>query len=164
MIGTSVSASPPRVQLAPVAWDDPDLQQLAVAQQIELRARYDGGGEPGVPPSAADLGVILIARDDDGGAIGCGALRDLGPGTAELKRMYVEPAARGRGVAKVLLAALEEAARERGWTTLRLETGPRQPEAIALYSGAGYRETGPFGVYAGDPTAGDSLYFERVLA
>ena len=56
------SASPPRVQLAPVAWDDPDLQQLAVAQQIELRARYDGGGEPGVPPSAADLGVILIAR------------------------------------------------------------------------------------------------------
>ncbi len=158
------SAHPPRVQLAPVAWDDPDLQQLAVAQQVELRARYDGGGEPGVPPSAADLGVILIARDDDGGAIGCGALRELGPGTAELKRMYIVPAARGRGVSKAVLAALEDAARERGWTTLRLETGPRQPEAIGLYSGAGYRPVSAFGTYAGDPGATDSLFFERVLA
>jgi GNAT superfamily N-acetyltransferase len=78
--------------------------------------------------------------------------------------MYVVPAARGRGVSKVVLAALEDAARERGWTTLRLETGPRQPEAIALYSGAGYRPTGAFGAYAGDPDATGSLFFERMLA
>ena len=153
-----------RVQLGPVAWDDPDLQRLAVAQQAELRARYGGASEPGVPPSAADLGLILLARDDAGAVLGCGALRQLGPGTAELKRMYVVPAARGRGVSKVVLAALEDAARERGWTTLRLETGPRQPEAIALYSGAGYRPTGAFGAYDGDPDATGSLYFERVLS
>jgi GNAT superfamily N-acetyltransferase len=152
------------VQLASVAWDDPDVQRLAVAQQAELRVRYDGGSEPGVPPSAADLSVVLLARDDAGAVLGCGALRQLGPGTAELKRMYVVPAARGRGVSKVVLAALEDAARERGWTTLRLETGPRQPEAIALYAGSGYRAIGAFGAYAGDPGATDSLFFERVLA
>ena len=152
------------VQLAPVAWDDPDLQQLAVAQQAELRARYDGASEPGVPPSAADLSLVLLARDGAGAVLGCGALRQLGADTAELKRMYVVPAARGRGVSKVLLAALEDAARARGWTTLRLETGPRQPEAIALYSGAGYRPTGAFGAYDGDPDATGSLFFERVLA
>jgi GNAT superfamily N-acetyltransferase len=152
------------VQLASVAWDDPDLQQMAVAQQAELRARYDGAAEPGVPPSAADLSLILMARDDDGAVLGCGALRQLGPDTAELKRMYVVPSARGRGVSKAVLAALESAARNRGWTTLRLETGPRQPEAIALYSGAGYLPVGAFGAYAEDPDATDSLFFERVLA
>jgi GNAT superfamily N-acetyltransferase len=158
------SAHPPRVRLTPVAWDDRDLQRLAVAQQAELRARYDGASEPGIPPSAADLSLVLLARDDADAVLGCGALRQLGPDTAELKRLYVVPAARGRGVSKVVLAALEDAARERGWTTLRLETGPRQPEAIALYSGAGYRSIGAFGAYAGDRDATGSLFFERVLA
>jgi GNAT superfamily N-acetyltransferase len=77
--------------------------------------------------------------------------------------MYVVPAARGRGVSKLLLGALEIAAGERGWWRLRLETGPRQPEAIALYTGSGYRPIGAFGAYDGDPDAGDSLFFERVL-
>jgi GNAT superfamily N-acetyltransferase len=144
-------------------WDDPDVQRLADAQQVELRSRYDGGLEPGTPPSAADLALVLVARDDDGTAIGCGALRQLDAGTAELKRMYVVPAARGRGVSKLLLGALESAAQERGWSRLRLETGPRQPEAIALYTGSGYRPIGAFGAYDGDAGAGDSLFFERVL-
>jgi GNAT superfamily N-acetyltransferase len=157
------AADASRVRLSSVTWDDPEVQRLAVAQQAELRARYDGATEPGVPPSAADLSLILLARDADGAVLGCGALRQLAPDTGELKRMYVVPAARGRGVSKLVLAALEDAARHRGWTTLRLETGPRQPEAIALYSGAGYRPVGPYGAYAGDPDAGDSLFFERVL-
>ena len=77
--------------------------------------------------------------------------------------MYVVPAARGRGVATAVLTGLEDAARSRGWTTLRLETGPRQPEAIALYGRAGYRRTGAFGAYAGDPDAADSLFFAKDL-
>ena len=77
--------------------------------------------------------------------------------------MYVAPAERGRGVAKAVLAGLEEAARERGWTTLRLETGPRQPKAIGLYSQAGYRPIEAFGAYVGVPDAADSLFFERTL-
>jgi GNAT superfamily N-acetyltransferase len=145
------------------AWDDPDVRRLTAAQQVELRARYDGVGEPGTPPSAADVSVVLLARDDEGGALGCGALRFLGGDVAELKRMYVVPGARGRGVSRLLLAELEVAARARGWTTLRLETGPRQPEAIGLYERSGYRAIGPFGAYVGAPGAEASLFYERVL-
>ena len=56
---------------------------------------------------------------------------------------------------------LEDAPSARGWTVLRLETGPLQPEAAGLYAGAGYRRTGPFGAYGGDPDAADSLFFEK---
>ena len=151
------------MKVEPASWDDVDVQRLAADQQAEVRARYDGKGEPGTPPSASDISVVLVARDDDGTALGCGALRVLGDGVAEVKRMYVAPAARGRGVAKAVLAGLEEVARERGWTTLRLETGPRQPEAIGLYSQAGYRPIEAFGAYVDEPDAEDSLFFERFL-
>ena len=151
------------VRLTPAAWDDADVQRLTAAQQDELRARYEGGQEPGTPPSAADVSVVLVARDAAGEALACGALRELAYGVAEIKRMYVVPAARGRGLSKVVLAALEAAARERGWTTLRLETGPRQPEAIALYEGAGYRPIPAVGAYVGAPDAAESLFYERVL-
>ncbi len=153
--------SGPRV--SPASWDDADVQNLAAAQQVELRARYDGAGEPGTPPSAADVSVVLVARSEDGTAVGCGALRHLGDDVAEVKRMYVVPAARGRGVSKALLAGLEEAARSCGWTTLRLETGPRQPEAVGLYERAGYRPIPAFGAYVGAPDAENSLFYERVL-
>ena len=66
-------------------------------------------------------------------------------------------------MSKALLAGLEAAAGKRGWTTLRLETGPLQPEAVALYSGAGYRSIGAFGAYVGAADAADSLFFERML-
>ncbi|HEY4625129.1 MAG TPA: GNAT family N-acetyltransferase, partial [Blastococcus sp.] len=117
-------------------WDDSGVQRLTTDQQAEIRARYGGKEEPGAKPSAADVSVVLVAREDDGTPLGCGALRALGEDVAEVKRMYVVPAARGRGVSKAVLAALEDAARERGWTTLRLETGSLQPEAIGLYTAA----------------------------
>ncbi|MGK5113506.1 MULTISPECIES: GNAT family N-acetyltransferase [unclassified Geodermatophilus] len=152
------------MRVEPVAWDHPDVQRLTAAQQVELRARYDGAGEPGTPPSAADVSVVLVARDPAGTALACGALRALDGGVAEVKRMFVVPSARGRGLSKAVLAGLEAAALERGWTTLRLETGPRQPEAIALYEGAGYRPIGPFGGYVDAPEAAGSLFYERLLA
>jgi GNAT superfamily N-acetyltransferase len=100
------------VRLAPAAWDDADVRRLTAAQQAELRARYEGGQEPGTPPSAADVAVVLVARDAGGEAVGCGALRPLGDGVAEIKRMYAVPAARGRGLSKLVLAGLEAAARD----------------------------------------------------
>jgi GNAT superfamily N-acetyltransferase len=156
--------TPSACSVTTTTWDDPDVQRLAAAQQVELRARYGGAGEPGTPPSAADVSVVLVARDADGTAVGCGALRALEPGVAEVKRMYVVPEARGRGVSKQVLAGLEAAAVERGWTTVRLETGPRQPEAIALYEGAGYRPIPAFGAYVDEPDTGCSLYYERDLS
>jgi GNAT superfamily N-acetyltransferase len=126
--------------------------------------RVAPAGEPGTPPSAADVSVVLVAGDAAGTTLGCGALRHLGGEVAEVKRMYVVPEARGRGVSKAILVGLEAAARERGWTTLRLETGPRQPEAVGLYERAGYRPIGAFGAYVDAPDAAESLFYERVLS
>jgi GNAT superfamily N-acetyltransferase len=152
-----------RMRIETAAWDDPDVQRLATAQQAELRQRYGGGQETGTPPSAADVGAVVLVRDEDGTPLGCGALRPLGGAAAELKRMFVVPAARGRGIGRAVLDALEAVARGRGWTTLRLETGPRQPEAVALYRRAGYRQIPAFGSYRGAYDAMDSLFFERLL-
>ena len=151
------------MRIEEAAWDDPDVQRLTGDQQAEIIELYGGKTEPGRPPSAADISVVLVARDDDGTPVGCGALRALGGGAAEVKRMYVVPAARRRGVSRVLLVALEEAARTRGWTTLRLETGPLQTAAVALYESGGYRPIAAFGGYADDPRATHSLFFERTL-
>ncbi|SDY44569.1 Acetyltransferase (GNAT) family protein [Modestobacter sp. DSM 44400] len=150
------------VHLSSAAWDDPVVQQLVAAQRAELVDRYCGDQEPGIKPSAADVAVVLVATDDDGTAIGCGALRPLTPDSAEIKRLYVVPQARRRGVSRVVLAALEAEALHRGWTTLRLETGPEQPEAVGLYISAGYHPIRAFEHYVGDRDDW-SLYFERSL-
>jgi ribosomal protein S18 acetylase RimI-like enzyme len=150
------------VRVSPAGWDDPVVQQLTAAQRAELVARYGGDLEPGVKPSAADVAVVLVATDEDGAPVGCGALRPLDVEVAEIKRMYVVPAARRRGLARTLLAALEAEAAGRGWTALRLEVGPAQPDAVALYTGAGYRSIAAFGHYIGDRDDW-SLYFERSL-
>jgi GNAT superfamily N-acetyltransferase len=148
------------VLITPAAWDGADVRRLTADQQAELRARYEGGHEPGTPPSVVDVAVVLVA-DADGEAVECGALRSLGDGVTEVERVYVVPAARGRGLSKLVLARLEATARDRGWTTLRLGTGPRQPEAVALYEGAAHRPIAAFGAYADE--ADDSLFHERVL-
>ncbi|AVA21641.1 GNAT family N-acetyltransferase [Rhizobium sp. LEGMi198b] len=96
----------------------------------------------------------------DGNAVGCCALVEAGDGTAEIKRMFVDPLARGRKVAQMLMEALEEKATERTLTALRLETGIYQPEAISLYSKFGYTEIGPFGGYGLDPL---SLFMEKTF-
>jgi putative acetyltransferase len=142
-------------------WSDPAGAALRAAQRAELDERYGSDDhEPGPAPSAADIDVFLVAVGADGRALGCGALRRLGPASAEIKRMYVIPASRGSGVAAGLLRALEIRARERGWTTLRLETGPGQPDAIRFYEREGYRRIPLFGAYVG---SGLSVCYERVL-
>ena len=90
--------------------------------------------------------VFLVARVD-GKALGCGAMVDSGEGWAEVKRMFVAPAARGLKLGRRLLDEIEAIARKRGTTRLRLEMGGLQPEAIGLYRSAGFVEIGPFGDY-----------------
>ncbi|CDM58062.1 MULTISPECIES: GNAT family N-acetyltransferase [Rhizobium] len=103
---------------------------------------------------------FFVARNDSA-IVGCCALVEVGDGTAEIKRMFVDPAARGLKVASKLMNALEAAAAEKKLRAVRLETGIYQPEAIALYRKYGYVEIGPFGGYLPDPL---SLFMEKRLA
>ena len=104
-------------------------------------------------------GVALLVAREAGVALGCGAYKLEGAGSAELKSMFVIPEARGRGVGRAILAALEQALRGRV-TTLRLETGIKQDAAIRLYERAGFRHRGPFGSYCDDP---HSVFMEKAL-
>ncbi|ATQ74473.1 GNAT family N-acetyltransferase [Massilia violaceinigra] len=94
--------------------------------------------------------VFLVARDLDGRALGCGAYVDRG-GYGEVKRMYVDPAQRGKGVGGKLLAEIAQRARAAGLPALMLETGISQPEAIGLYERDGFIRCAPFGDYQPDP-------------
>jgi putative acetyltransferase len=134
-------------------WASPDADRLRRAQRAELDARYGNDDhEPGTAPSAADVPVFLVARRD-GRAVACGGLRPLDATTAELKRMYVEPASRGSGVATLLLWALEARARELGVERMLLETGTLQPEALRFYLREGYERIENFGPYVGEATS-----------
>ena len=145
-----------------VPFDHPDAVALRTAQRAELTERYGTpDSEPGPAPTAADTTVFLLARDVAGRAIGCGALRALGDGAGEVKRMYVVPSRRRSGVARAVLAALEDEAARRGWTLLKLETGTEQPDAMAFYERHGYRRIPNFGHYAHSAL---SVCYERALA
>jgi putative acetyltransferase len=113
------------------------------------------------PASLADPGVRLFVARRDGAAVGIAALVLGSDGEAELKRMFVAPEARGAGVATALLTTLEATAAELGVTRLVLETGPRQPDAIALYEKHGYARIPNFGPYINDPL---SLCFGKDLS
>ena len=99
---------------------------------------------------AAGNGAFLLAYLN-GKPVGCGAVRRLGDGEAEIKRMYVVPGFRGHGIGKALLANLETEARKIGISRLLLGTGDRLPGALALYNHAGYEVIPCFGEYADDP-------------
>lgn len=139
-----------------------DAAALVAELDDDLLARY-GGGDPvqahAEQFTAAVGGRFLLARAS-GADAGCAGLRRIAPGRAELKRMWVRPGWRGRGIARALLAACESAARDLGHHQLWLETGSAQPEAVTLYTSAGYTPVERFGQYAGEP---DSIYLGRDL-
>jgi len=103
--------------------------------------------------------IFLIARLDNE-PVGCGAVRRIDDETAEVKRMYVAPAGRRKGIARRILAELERSAVDFGYKAIRLETGILQPEAQRLYESCGYKRIAAFGHYAGNPT---SVCYEKVL-
>jgi GNAT superfamily N-acetyltransferase len=142
-------------------WDSVDGDRLRGAMEAELAARYGIPDQESDKPTAENVDVYLIARDAADNATGCGALRLLPDGTAEIKRMYVTPQARGTGVARSILRDLEEHARRRGLDTVQLATGDKQPEAIRFYEREGYERTDGYSPYAGHPMA---VCFARRLA
>jgi GNAT superfamily N-acetyltransferase len=142
------------VEIRRARYDDPAARELTTALAEELLARYEGRPGSDGEPDAADFGppggAFLLAVEDDG-AVGCGGVCRYDRRMAELRRMYVVPESRGRGLSRALLAALEQEARGLGYGAVRLETGHLQPEAIALYTSAGYTPVEPFGVYRDAP-------------
>lgn len=103
--------------------------------------------------------IRFLVASHQNETVGCGAIR-VQEDYAEIKRMYVKPSARGKGIASRVLDHLEMLARESGINTLRLETGISQPEALALYERRGYTRCAPFGDYTHDPL---SLFYEKRL-
>ncbi|HEX4128305.1 MAG TPA: GNAT family N-acetyltransferase [Acidimicrobiales bacterium] len=128
--------------------EDPPATELLAAMRSELIGAYDNANRLDSPPLLpAELrapdGVYYVGYEGPEPVAG-GGLRRLGDGVAEIKRMYVRPAARSRGVAAALLRALEEAARAMGYACTRLDTGPKQVTAQRLYRAAGYVEIDPY--------------------
>ncbi|MZD10292.1 GNAT family N-acetyltransferase [Streptomyces sp. SID5785] len=146
--------------LRPVSFGHPDAIALNDRVQLEYAERYgDEGDVTPLDPTMFDAphGLYLIAYDDRDTPLATGGWRTqdeneegYADGDAELKRMYVTPEARGLGLARRILAALEADARAAGRTRMVLETGTKQPEAIALYASSGYTPCAKFGHYRFD--------------
>lgn len=122
------------------------LVEAMVVEVSELYGRIDVPGAPSATPAdfAPPTGAFLVIYDDDKPVAGGGVKALADEGACEIKRMYVVPEARGLGLASMLLKALEDEARRLGYTTVRLDTGAKQPQAQAMYERAGYRQIGNF--------------------
>jgi GNAT superfamily N-acetyltransferase len=143
----------------------PEAARLIAALNAELTEMFPEPGAThfslGEAQVVAGGGAFLVAFLDNA-AVGCGAVRRLDETTAEIKRMYVDPSLRGRGIGRALVEALEHEARLAGVTTVVLETGTRLASAIKLYETMGYARIPLFGEYLGSPNT--SLCFGKSLA
>jgi putative acetyltransferase len=139
----------------------PDVIALLEAGDAYGASLYPAESNHFLPLDALRAPSILfvVARDGQGAAVGTGAVALL-DGFAELKRMWVVPEARGKGISKVILADLEARVLEAGHSLLRLETGIDSHEALALYERKGFVRRGPFGDYREDPL---SVFMEKRL-
>ena len=171
--GAALAWADGALAIAAEPFDAPDSRRLLDELMADLEVRYAADMEPGQenpelsgeqlvtadqvsPPD----GVFLVARLAAGPWAAAQARPGRRPGVAEIKRMYVVPEARGRGISRALLAALEAEAVALGYRRVRLETGIRQPEAVRLYKSAGYHRIAGFGRYETDLL---SLFFAKDL-
>lgn len=142
-------------------------RQPEILRLLELSDAYAASLYPPQSNHLVDVSSLerpsvrfLVARMD-GVIAGCCALVDAGDGTAEIKRMFVDPAWRGLKIGRLLLAAVIDSARGLNLDAIRLETGIYQPEAIGLYRAYGFIDIAPFGAYKPDPL---SLFMEKRLS
>jgi putative acetyltransferase len=127
-----------------------NVQEIIARLDQALLERYEASDIHGIDGGEFDRagGYFVIFRDD-GRSLGCGAFRPLDRSVAEVKRMFVEQAHRGKGIAKAILLHLEDEMQRRGFETSVLETGVKQAEAIGLYRSLGYFPIPVFGAYVG---------------
>jgi putative acetyltransferase len=149
------------VEIRRERFDSEAAQALAEALEAELLETYDGVPGSGGLPTASVFeppdGAFLVGRLA-GTAVACGGIARYDEVTAEIRRMYVAPGVRGRGLSRLVLAALEDEARALGYSFVRLETGNRQTEAMALYVSAGFAPIPRYGPFVDDPK---SVCFEK---
>ncbi|MEI2385089.1 GNAT family N-acetyltransferase [Breoghania sp. JC706] len=147
------------ISIEPV--NQPEIVELIELSDAYSLARYPAEGHFGTDVeglSGDDISFAVVR--DEGRAIGCGALKWNGDGTAELKRLFVRDEGRGKGAARKVMVYLEDMARARGVTRIDLETGPLNTEAVGLYGALGYAECGPFPPYEANPY---SLFMTKEL-
>jgi GNAT superfamily N-acetyltransferase len=149
-----------RIEARP--YDDPDVSRLVAAVQAEYVVRYGGPDAAAVEPGEFEPpnGLFLVGVLDQEPVV-TGAWRWIDDGVAEIKRMYVVPGARRRGLARRILAELEASALAAGAQRVVLNTGDQQPEAIALYESSGYLPAEGFGHYACAPGA---IFYGKALS
>lgn len=138
---TSLLRAAPEWTLTAVSYGSPDARALVQALHQEQLATYGTADDPEATEDAefdAPTGLFLVARLGDGPALACGGWRALNTSAAEIKRMYVAQPARGQGLGRRILAALEQDVLGRGTTEVFLETGIRNVAALALYTACGY--------------------------
>ncbi len=156
----------PELSIRRVWLDDADVQVLISNLNLDLYSRYPEPGALVFSLESADIvdgvGALLMA-ELDGEPVGCGAFRmiDGVPGSAEIKRLYVTLAGRGKKIGSALLAEVERAAVAAGARRFALEFGPRQPEAQAMFDSAGYAVCAPWGPFVGKDF---SICMEKLLA
>lgn len=140
--------------------DNPDFQELVRQLDVELRVRDGNEAEFYLQFNKIDTIKHAIVGYENDEAVGCGALRPYDAGTVEIKRMYVPLEKRGQGIASKILIELETWAAEFAFKKCILETGYKQPEAIALYTKNGYRQIPNYGQYQ---NVENSVCFEKVI-
>ncbi|SIQ72303.1 GNAT family N-acetyltransferase [Pontibacter lucknowensis] len=140
--------------------DDPDFVAFVRLLDADLAIRDGEEHAFYAQYNKIDKIKYVVLAYEDGKALGCGAIKEYEPGTMEVKRMYVLPDSRGKGIASQVLAELEGWARELSYTRCILETGLKQPEAISLYKKNGYQLFPNYGQYAG---VENSVCFEKMV-
>lgn len=142
-------------------------RQAGVLRLLELSDAYAASLYPAESNHMVDVATLegenvsfFVARQSEA-VLGCGALVEAGDGAGEIKRMFVDEAARGLKLGRRLLDAIVDRAGALGLSVIRLETGIHQPQAIGLYRAHGFVETGPFGDYRPDPL---SIFMEKTLS
>jgi putative acetyltransferase len=152
------------VEIRRESFDSDTARALADALEAELLATYDGDPGSGGLPAASIFeppnGGSFLVGSIDGEAVACGGVARYDETTGEIRRMYVVPEARGRGLSRRVLEALEEEARTLGYAFVRLETGKLQAAAVGLYVSAGFQPIPRYGPFARDPK---SVCFEKRL-
>lgn len=141
------------MQIEVTAYDDPIVQVMVEQVQAEYVVRYGGPDRTPVDPeefTPAGGGIFLVGFVDEV-PVACGGLRRHDETSVEVKRMFVPAEHRGNGFARAMLTALEDAGRRAGYRRIILETGGKQPEAMALYESSGYRVIESFGYYRNAP-------------